>query len=531
MARVLIADAVAPVCLELMRAAGLEADQAPDISPGELERRIPGIHGLIVRSRVQVNRAILEAGRELKIVGRAGIGTDNIDVETATRRGVLVMNTPLANVTSAAEHTFCLLLALARNLPGADAAMRDGGWDRRRFLGVELDGKVLGLVGLGKVGAQVARYGKAFGMRVIAVDPYVGPRRAKELDVELVGMDDLLARADFVSLHVPLTPKTRNLIDAAAFDRMKPTTRLINAARGGIVNEKALIDALRSRRIAAAAIDVYEEEPLPPDHPLRRLDNVILTPHLGASTEEAQVKAAEDIAKQFIEYFQYGRIRNAVNLDYPADPSLVPFLELADRLGQLATQLTEGPVESVEIILAGKIADLDTRGITANALRGVLRPICGDAVNAVNAPLLARERRLRFVEARVQETEGFNRITVRVGGSGGTRTVSGTLLEGRSPRLIGVDDWEIELRLSRHMLAMIYSDVPGIIGRFGTVMGRHGINIASMTVGRTAPGRRAILLVTVDERVTQPVLEELRKEIPGLEFLRAVELGGVDKNT
>jgi D-3-phosphoglycerate dehydrogenase len=524
MPRILIADDVAPECLDILRGAELTAEQDARIDQGELPRSVRGFDGLIVRSRVQVTREVLEAGTELKIVGRAGIGTDNIDVDAATRRGILVMNTPQANVTAAAEHAFSLLLSLARNIPRADARVRAGGWDRKLFTGVELEGKTLGVLGLGKIGKQVARYAQAFGMKVVAFDPYLSEEHARRLDIHLVSLDEALERSDFVSVHVPLTAQTRNLLDRDRLAKMKRSARLINASRGGIVEEAALAEAVRSRAIAGAAVDVFEMEPPPPDHPLRGLDNVILTPHLGASTEEAQHKVAVDIAHQFVDFFRHGRVRNAVNLALPTEPALLPYQDLAGTLGHLASQLVSGRVDSIEITVAGEIADADTRALTAAAVRGVLRPICGDTVNLVNAPVLAEERHIRVIETRRKDVADYkNLVTVRLGGNP-ARIVSGTILEGRTPRIVNVEGYAVDLQVARYMLCMIYPDIPGVVGRFGTVMGRRGINIANMTVGRAGRGRRAVIFVTVDERVPPDVVDELSREIEGLEFIRSIEL-------
>jgi len=522
--RVLIADDVAPECLQILRRGEVSADQNAKLAQEELARAVRGYDGLIVRSRVQVTREVIEAGAELRIVGRAGIGTDNIDVDAATRRGILVMNTPQANVTAAAEHAFSLLLSLARNIPRADAKLRAGGWDRKLFTGVELEGKTLGVLGMGKIGKQVARYGQAFGMKVVAYDPYLAEEQARRMDIHLVSIDELLERSDFVTVHVPMTEQTRNLINRDSFAKMKKSARLVNASRGGIVNEEALVEALKSGRIAGAAIDVFEIEPPPADHALRKFDNVVVTPHLGASTEEAQLKVAVDIAQQFVDYFKHGRVRNAVNLSLPTEPALLPYQDLAGTLGHLASQMVGGRVDSIEITVAGAIAEGDTRALSAAAVCGVLRPICGDTVNLVNAAVLAEERQVRVIETRRKDVADYkNLVTVRLGGQPG-RTVSGTVLEGKTPRVVDVDGYDVDLKVAPHMLCMIYPDIPGVVGRFGTVMGRRGINIGSMTVGRTGRGQRAIIFVTVDEPISLQVVDELRRDIEGLEFIRAIEL-------
>lgn len=525
--RVLIADDVAPECAELLARAGLDVRHEPNLGKDELLRAVAEQDGLIVRSRVQVTRDVLEAGRRLRVVGRAGIGTDNIDVPAATRRGIVVMNTPQANVTAAAEHAFSLLLALARNVPQADAALRAGGWERSRFVGVELEGKVLGIVGLGKIGAQVARIARAFGMRVLAYDPFVTRERADQLGVALAEFEEVLERADFLTLHVPLTERTRRLISRAEFKKMKKSARLVNASRGGVVDEAALVEALQGREIAGAALDVFEQEPLPPDSPLRRVEGLLLTPHLGASTEEARVRVAVDLARQFEEYFRDGTIRNAVNVAEIADPSLLPFVPLARSLGAVASQLADGRIASIEVVYSGNLARNDTRALTAAALQGALQPAAGENVNAVNASVYAQERGIRVVESRREDGSGYrNLVTVRVETESASRAVSGTVFEKKEPRIVGVDSYSIDLRPAPNLLFLSYPDVPGVVGKFGAVLGRRSINIAHMAVGRVARGQKAVIFVTVDDPVPPDALDEIRRAIPDVETLKSLRLEG-----
>jgi D-3-phosphoglycerate dehydrogenase len=514
MPRVLIADDVAEECARALRAGEVEVDHRGKMKSDDLKAAVGGYEGLIVRSAVKVTREIIEAGTKLKIIGRAGIGVDNIDVEAASRRGVIVMNAPLGNVTSAAEHAFALLMANARHIARADASMRAGKWERTSNVGVELEGKTIGIVGLGKVGSQLARYAKAFGMRVVAFDPLLVRERAEVLGVELLEFDRLLAEADFVSLHLPLTEKTRGLFGAAAFRRMKKTARLVNSSRGGVVDEKALLEALRNREIAGAALDVFETEPPPKDHPLFGVDNVTVTPHLGASTEEAQLKVSMDIAEQFVDYFRHGVVRNAVNLTGASDPALRPYLKLAEDLGSLAVQLQSGKPRLIEVTFLGQVAGFEISAMTQAAVKGALQPLVGSEVNEVNARFTARERGIQIVENRRKDARNYKSlVSVRVETEGGARSVSGTVFEGPSPRVVQVDAFDIDLRPSKHMLVMVYPDVPGMVGKFGTILGNHKINIARMEVGRSAPGQQAIIMLAVDDPVPAVVIEEIRSKV------------------
>jgi D-3-phosphoglycerate dehydrogenase len=523
--RILIADDVAPECRDTLARAGLQVTHLPRIAPEELLRTVGDFEGLIVRSRIQVTREVIEAGARLAVVGRAGIGTDNIDVEAATRRGIIVMNTPQANVTAAAEHTFSMLLGMARNLTRADAVMRAGGWDRSKFMGVELEGKVLGVVGLGKIGAQIVRFGRAFGMKPVAYDPFVTRERAEQMGVALDEFAELLERSDFISVHVPLTDKTRRLFSRAEFRKMKKSARIVNTSRGGVIDEEALVEALRNHEIAGAALDVFEQEPPPADSALRKTEGLVLTPHLGASTEEAQVKVAVEIAEQFAEYFREGHIRNAVNIAQVSDPSVRPFLDLARALGLLASQLASGRIGSIEATYGGEIARSDTRVVTAAAITGVLQPVAGEAVNLVNAAYYARERNIKVVETKLDgSTDYKNLLTVRVETDEAARSVSGTVFENREPRIVRVDSTPIDLRPAAHMMFMSYPDIPGVVGKFGTVLGRRQINIAHMAVGRAGRGKKAIIFVTVDDPIPEPVLEEIRQSIEGIETIRAIRL-------
>jgi D-3-phosphoglycerate dehydrogenase len=524
MPKVLIADDVGEECARILRKAGIEVDFRGKMKPEDLRAAIPAYQGLIVRSAVKVTREILEAGTNLKIVGRAGIGVDNIDQEAATRRGIIVMNAPQGNVASAAEHTFALIMANARNIAAADASVRAGKWERSKYLGVELEGKTLGVVGLGKIGSLVAQYAKPFRMRVLAYDPLLTKERADILGVELVELDRLFGEADYITFHVPLTDKTRGMVGAQELKKMKRTVRLINTSRGGVIDEKALAEALQAREIAGASLDVYEIEPPPKDHPLFKTDAVTLTPHLAASTEEAQVKVAVDIAEQFVDYFKNGVVRNSTNMGVLGDQSLSPYVRLAEDLGGLATQLAGGKVTAVTATYMGHIGGFEVGPITQSALKGALRPTLGDEVNVINARFFAKEAGIRVVEEKRKDARNYKSLlSVRVETEKGMKSVSGAVFEGRDPRIVEIDTMDIDLRPSKYMLCLAYLDVPGVVGKVGTILGQNRINIARMEVGRAERGKQAMILLAVDDPVTPEVLEEIRKAINAHD-VRAVNL-------
>ncbi len=524
MPRILIADDVAGECAEILRKAGLEVDARGKMKPDDLKAAVGGFEGLIVRSAVKVTREILEAGTKLRIVGRAGIGVDNIDQETATRKGVVVMNAPQGNVISAAEHAFALILASARHVARADASVRAGKWERSAFAGAQLEQKTLGVVGLGKIGSLVAQFARPFRMRVLGYDPFVPKERSEEIGVALVDLDTLLAEADFITVHVPLSDRTRGMIGADQFRKMKRTARVVNTSRGGVVDEKALLEALRSRDIAGAALDVYEKEPPPKDHPFFGLDNVTLTPHLAASTEEAQLKVSVDIAEQFVDFFKTGMVRNAVNLTALADPALSPFLRLAEDLGGLAAQLLTEPALRVEVTHSGKIAEYDCETVTRSAVAGALRPRLGDGINVVNARHAAKGAGIEILEHRRREAGNFKSLVlVKVETDKGHKTAAGTIFEGHNPRIVRIDDMDSDLKPSRHMLCMYYRDVPGVVGKVGSILGNHNINIGRMEVGRTARGQQAMILLTLDDPVPPPVVDEIRGSVP-LDDIRPIYL-------
>lgn len=515
MARVLIADPLSAEATRILTAAGLDVDAKPGRGEAEIIADINQYDGLVVRSATNVTRAIIEADARLKVIGRAGVGVDNIDLDAATERGIVVMNAPLGNIVSAAEHTIAMVMALARDIPSAHAEMQEGIWNRSAHTGIELEGKTLGIIGLGKVGQHVAKVFKAGGMDVIAYDPFISAERAAEIGVSLVGLDDVLAKSDVLTLHVPKTPQTTGLIDTAALEKMKPTARLVNVARGGIVVEADLAAALAAGTIAGAAVDVFSVEPISPDNPLLQAPNIVLTPHLGASTAEAQTKVADAIARQFVAFFQTGLIQNAVNLQIALDPSLRPFAQLALTLGSLAVQLQESPrVQSVHIHCQGNIAKQDTRALSVSALSGVLQQTGHSPVNLVNASHLARVRGIELIEERSRQIKNYvSLLTVTVQTDSGRRTVSGTCFDERALRIVAIDGLEIDLKPDPHILIMKYGDRPGMVGKFGTILGDAKLNIAGMEVGRTHKGADAIVALTLDDPVPESVQQALRAAI------------------
>lgn len=514
MAKVLIADSMSGKAAEVLKAAGIETTVKTKQSEDALCELVADIDGLIVRSATKVTARVLEAGKKLRVVGRAGVGVDNIDVPAATAKGVVVMNTPLGNITSAAEHSVAMLMALARNIPRADEKLRGGTWDKKSFTGVELAGKTLGVVGLGKVGQKVARAALALEMRVLAHDPFVTSERAAELGIELGDLDTVLAEADFLTLHVPLTEATRGLVGAEALAKMKSSARIVNVARGGVVDEFALFEALKDGRIAGAAIDVFSKEPTS-DSPLFGLPNVVVTPHLGASTEEAQERVAEDIARQFVVFFNEGRVMNAVNLSVTLDRRTEPWARLAEKLGSLVAHLADGAVRRLRVGAYGAVSELDTRAIAISALRGLLAHAADEeTINLVNAPVVASERGIELNEERSAKARNFaSLLRVEAEGEGPMRSARGTLFDGQVERIVAIDEFALEIAPAENLLLMRYPDRPGMVGVFGSVLGEHKVNIAGMAVGRKARAGEAMVALTLDDAVPEAAFDEIRKKV------------------
>ncbi len=515
MTRVLISDKLSPAAVDIFRRRGLEVDVKPGLSPAELRAIIGGYDGLAIRSATKVTKELLEAAPRLRVVGRAGIGVDNVDVKSATARGVVVMNTPNGNAITTAEHAIAMMFALARQIPEATASTRAGKWEKNRFMGVELTGKTLGLIGCGNIGSIVAERALGLRMRVAAYDPFLTEKRALDLGVEKVELADLLARADVITLHTPLTDATRNILSREALAACRRGVRVINCARGGLIDEVALAEALASGQVAGAALDVFETEPAT-SSPLFQLENVVCTPHLGAATAEAQENVALQVADQMSDFLLTGAVSNAINMaSVSAEdaPRLKPYMELCRLLGQFAGQMTqagEGVLRSVTIEYEGQVAKLNHRPLTAAVLAGVMAPLMA-GVNMVNAPVLARERGLDVAETvhdRPSEYQTLVRVTISTDKL--TRAVAGTLFAGASPRLVEIKGIKVEADFGRHMLYVTNQDKPGFIGRFGATLAGAGINIATFHLGRAAQGGDAICLVSVDEPVPEDVLAMVR---------------------
>ena len=523
--RVLIADQLSPAAVGIFTERGIATDVKVGLAKEELEGIIAGYDGLAVRSATKVTEKMLGAAKKLRVVGRAGIGVDNIDVKAATAKGVIVMNTPFGNSITTAEHTISLMMALARQIPEADRSTQAGKWEKARFMGVELYAKTLGLIGCGNIGSIVVDRAIGLRMKVIAYDPFLSQERALLLGVEKADLDDLLRRADVITLHTPLTDKTRNIIDAGALAKTRKGVRIINCARGGLVEEKALAAALKSGHVGGAAFDVFEVEP-PKDSPLFGLPNVICTPHLGAATSEAQANVALQVAEQMADYLLKGAIANAVNfpsISAEEAPRLRPWVKLAEQLGLFAGQLTETSIKGVRLEYSGEVATLNTKPLTAAALAGVLRPLLSE-VNMVSAAANARERGIQLEEVTRGQKGAFGsyiRLTVRTDEY--DRSVAGTVFSDGRPRIIQVRDIDMEFELAPRMLFIRNQDKPGFIGKFGTMMGEAGLNIATLNLGRDKPGGEAICVVAIDEPVPDEVIAKVKalpqvKRVNRLEF-------------
>ncbi len=493
----------------------------------DLKKAVQDVDAIIVRSETQITADILAAAKKVRIVGRAGVGVDNIDVNAASRQGVIVVNVPGGNTISAAEHTVAMLLALSRNIPQANESLKQGEWKRSKFTGTEVLGKTLGLIGLGRIGKEVAKRCQSFGMQVIGYDPYASEEYVKYLNIKLATLEEIYAQADYISVHVPLNDSTRGLFNSKTLAKLKPGARLINCARGGIIDEKALAEAVQTGRVKGAAIDVFGTEPPDKDNPLLSVPNIIVTPHLGASTEEAQVKVAQELAETLRDYFLTGTIKNAVNLpamDAETYREMEPYISLCEKIGSFVTQMATGPVKELSIAYAGDIGQKNTTPLTLSILKGFLAPILDIQVNLVNAPHLAKERGLKWVETKTPETHVFTSlVTLKAVMAKGTLSVSGTLVGKNNPRIVAVDDMTVDVTPEGTMVIYANVDKPGVIGHAGTILGKNQINIAAMQVGRKSIGGEAITIVNVDTDVSNDVLKQIRA-IPGLTWAKAVRL-------
>jgi D-3-phosphoglycerate dehydrogenase / 2-oxoglutarate reductase len=512
--RVLISDALSPAAVQIFKDRGIEVDFQPKLGADKdkLAELVGAFDGLAIRSATKVTPKILDHAKNLKVIGRAGIGVDNVDIPAATAKGVIVMNTPFGNSITTAEHAITLMLALARQIPQADASTQAGKWEKNKFMGVEITGKTLGVIGAGNIGSIVINRALGLRMRVVAYDPFLSPERAVEIGVHKVELDELLKRADFITLHTPLTEKTKNIIDAAALAKTKKGVRIINCARGGLVDETALRAALDSGRVAGAAFDVFSQEPAN-ENPLFGHPNVVCTPHLGAATTEAQENVALQIADQISEYLLRGAISNAVNfpsITAEEAPKLKPFIALAERLGSFAGQLTETGIKKVQISYEGNVAQMKTKALTSAALAGLLRPMLQD-VNVVSAPIVAKERGIVVEEVtREGHCDYESLITVTVETERQSRFVSGTVFADGRPRIVNIKGIRMDAEFGHSMIYITNLDKPGFIGRFSSTLGEAGINIATFHVGRESAGGSAIALIEIDGELPADVLAKVR---------------------
>ena len=518
MPHVLICDAVAEDGIRILEKAA-QVTVKTGLKEAELIEIVPEYDAIMVRSATKITRGVLEAATKLQIVGRAGVGVDNIDVAAATERGVIVVNSPAGNTVAVAELTLGMMISLVRRLSPADKSVKNGEWKRSAFMGSEIYGKTLGVIGTGKIGTEVIKRAQSFGMKVLGFDPFLTSTRAAQLDIEATTIEDILQRSDFVTLHTPLTKETRHMINAESLATMKPTAFILNCARGGIIDESALYDALKNGKLGGAALDVFENEP-PKDSPLRELDNVLLTPHLGASTEEAQVEVALDVARQIVDVFGGRPPQSAVNLP-PLPPEtrefIGPFLPLMEKLGRMQAQLAEGRIERVQVEYCGELHNFDTSALTRVFLKGLLQPSFDQVVSYVNAPILAEQRGVAVSETKCDNNEDYaNLVVTRVirndNGHERARQIDGTIFNEKNPHIVGIQGLRVDVVPEGTLLVIPNTDKPGMIGRVGTILGNAQINIVGMQVGRTNVGERAVMIISMEEPVPQSVLDELAKQ-------------------
>jgi len=525
--RILVADNLSPNGIEVFkREKSIKCYVWENFSLGELRASIGEYDGIIVRSKTNLTADIIDAAERLRVIGRAGIGVDNVDVQAATRRGIVVMNTPRENAVAAAEHTIAMMLAICRNIPQANASTRSGKWERGKFMGIELFGKTLGIIGIGNIGSLVAERAMGLRMNVIAHDPYIPEDIAGQKGIPLVALDDLLSQSDFITIHAPLTEETRNLLDEKAFEKVKTGVMIINCARGGIVKEEALLNALKSGKVGGASLDVFENEPAV-DHPLFKLDNVICTPHIGASTKEAQENVAVAIADQIVDFFINKRIRNAVNIPIVSPdvlPMVKPYLDLGERLGSFLTQISDVAIDELSIEYKGTVVEYNVSPITVSILRGLLTPYLGEVVNFVNASIIAKERGVRVKESKSNTAEDFaSMVTITAMGRGERNYIAGALFGTKDFRIVQINDFRIEAVPEGNILLIQNYDRPGVIGNIGTTLGNRNINIATMQFSRDRSRGVAISLLHLDSIISKEVMEKL-SQLPNIIFVKYIEL-------
>ena len=524
--KVLISDNISQKCIDILKNAGLAVDVKVGMKPEELKASIGEYHGLVIRSATKVTSEIIDAARNLKVIGRAGSGLDNVDKAAATKKGIVVMNTPGGNTITTAEHTIAHIVSLARLIPQATISMKTGKWEKKKFMGVELFNKTIGVIGIGNIGSQVAKRMQAFGMNVIAYDPFLSEDTANTMGVEKVNIKELFKRSDFITIHTPLTPETKYLINKKSIRTMKDGVRIINCARGGIINETDLYDAIVSGKVAGAALDVFEKEP-PENNPLLSLDNFICTPHLGASTKEAQENVAVAVAEQIVDYLIHGTIRHAVNFpSIPADQvsRLQPYINLAEKLGGFAAQMFEGGVTEITIEYRADAAQINTAPVTIAAIKGFLNPILLETVNFVNAPVIAKERGIEVKETKsTDEGDYQSMIALRVKAKGKESYVAGTLFSKKDPRIIYIDNFKVEIVPEGELLLLYNNDRPGVIGNIGTLLGKNHINIARMHFGRERQGGMAISVVSIDTHASPQIIDQIKK-LPNILSVKQISL-------
>lgn len=522
--KVLVSDPLSNEGLEILKE-HFTVDVITGLSEDELSKIIKDYDALVIRSGTTVTQKIIEAADKLKVIGRAGVGVDNVDVDAATKKGIIVTNSPEGNMISAAEHTIAMMMAMSRNIPQANASLKKKEWKRNKFMGVEVKGKTLGVIGLGRIGSEVAKRASGLEMKLMGYDPFISEKRAAELGIKLATVNEIAKAADYITVHTPLIKETRNILDEEQFNLMKPTAKVINCARGGIISEEALAKALANGKISGAALDVFIEEP-PFNNPLLDFDNVIVTPHLGASTQEAQVNVAIEIANEIVYVLTGGLAKNAINIPSvkpEAMAVLAPYIRLAEMMGKIAGQLVEGNYEKVEIGYNGEISGKDTRPLTVSALKGLLEMALGSAVNYVNAPSLAKSRQIAVVESRSESSAEYaSTVSIRLIGGEKTKLVSGTVV-GDEPKIVSIDGDKLDIFPAGYMIFAKHINRPNVIGPCCLVLGKNNINISGMQVGRSEIGSVTMMVLNVDNEVPAPILEELRN-VEGILSAKLVKL-------